>query len=252
MNLLFVSTPTERPITCMASHKRLIYAAAGNVVIGYKRGREVSRVGGEGEFNISEIIILGAYIAALCDDNTLKLWDTTSGDLYTEIEFGEEFTATHILHPSTYLNKILVSSTQGTMQIWNIRTNKMVYQFRFMGSPITCLAQSPVVDVVAVGLLDGTVVLHNIKADEKIDSVRQDDKVTAITFRTDDEQVMATGNMQGDVALWDLSDRRLNHIMKNAHDGYVTSLTFLNNQPILVTGGNDNSIKVIIKNINIY
>lgn len=109
-------------------------------------------------------------------------------DLYTEIEFGEEFTATNMLHPSTYLNKILVSSTQGTMQIWNIRTNKMVYQFGYLGSAVTCLAQSPVVDVVAVGLLDGTVVLHNIKADEKIDSVRQDDRVTAITFRTGEKK----------------------------------------------------------------
>jgi U3 small nucleolar RNA-associated protein 21 len=89
-----------------------------------------------------------------------------------------------MLHPSTYLNKILVSSTQGTMQIWNIRTNKMVYQFGYLGSAVTCLAQSPVVDVIAIGLLNGTVVLHNIKVDEKIDSVRQDDRVTAITFRT--------------------------------------------------------------------
>lgn len=60
----------------------------------------------------------------------------------------------------------------------------MVYQFGYMGSSITCLTQSPVIDVVAVGLLDGTVVIFNIKADEKIDSVRQDDRVTAITFRT--------------------------------------------------------------------
>lgn len=60
----------------------------------------------------------------------------------------------------------------------------------------------------------------------------------------DDEQVMATANMHGDVALWDLSERRLAHIMKNAHDGYITSLTFLHNQPILVTGGTDNSVKV--------
>ncbi|KAI7894563.1 Utp21 specific WD40 associated putative domain-containing protein [Mucor mucedo] len=244
MNLLFVSTPTEKPITCMATHNKVVYAAAGNIVIGYKRGREVSRVGdSEGNFNITQIIILGAYIAALCDDNTVKLWDTTNGDLYTEIEFGEGFTATHMVHPKTYLNKILVSSSQGTMQIWNVRTNKMVYQFGYLGSPVTCLEQSPVVDVIAVGLLNGTVILHNIKADEKIDSVRQDDRVTAITFRTDDEQVMATGNMHGDVALWDLSERRLAHIMKGAHDGYITTLTFLNNQPILVTGGNDNAIK---------
>ncbi|KAI8333218.1 Utp21 specific WD40 associated putative domain-containing protein [Blakeslea trispora] len=243
MNLLFVSAPSEKPITALATHKKLVYAASGNNVIGYKRGKEVSRVGGKGQFTITQIIILGAYIAALCDDNTLKLWDTTTGELYTEIEFGDEFTATHMLHPSTYLNKILVASTQGTMQIWNIRTNKMIHQFKYMGAPITCLTQSPVIDVVAIGLLDGTVLLYNIKADEKIDSVRQDDRVTAITFRTDEEQVMATANMHGDVALWDLSERRLAHIMKNAHDGFITSLTFLHNQPILVTGSTDNSVK---------
>lgn len=79
MNLLFVSTPTAKPISALATHKKLIYAASGNSVIGYKRGKEVSRVGGQGEFNITQILILGAYIAALCDDNTLKLWDTTSG-----------------------------------------------------------------------------------------------------------------------------------------------------------------------------
>ncbi|KAG1077521.1 hypothetical protein G6F42_024789 [Rhizopus arrhizus] len=79
MNLLFVSTPTPKPISALATHKKLIYAASGNCVIGYKRGKEINRVGGQGDFNITQILILGAYIAALCDDNTLKLWDTTTG-----------------------------------------------------------------------------------------------------------------------------------------------------------------------------
>ncbi|KAI8993445.1 Utp21 specific WD40 associated putative domain-containing protein [Pilobolus umbonatus] len=243
MNLLFVSTPTEKPINAMTYFKKAVYVATENSIIGYNRGKEFRRIVGEGQFSIMQMLILGPYIAALCDDNTLKLWDFTTGELHTEIEFGDDFTATAILHPSTYLNKILVASTQGTMQIWNIRTNKMVYQIGYMGSAISCIAQSPVVDVIAVGLLDGTVVLHNIKADEKIDSVRQDDRVTAITFRTDDEQVMATGNMHGDVALWDLSNRRLSHIMKGAHDGHITTLTFLSNQPVLVTAGSDNAVK---------
>lgn len=89
-----------------------------------------------------------------------------------------------MVHPSTYLNKILVGSTQGAMQIWNFRTSKMVYQFEPFSSAITCLVQSPVVDVVAIGLLDGSAILHNIRINEKIDSVRQDDRVTAISFRT--------------------------------------------------------------------
>lgn len=103
---------------------------------------------------------------------------------YAEIDFGENFTATAMIHPSTYLNKILVASTQGTMQIWNVRTSKMIYQFSSFKSTITCLVQSPVVDVVAVGLMDGTTVLYNIKMDEKLFSVWQEDRVTAISFRT--------------------------------------------------------------------
>lgn len=55
---------------------------------------------------------------------------------------------------------------------------------------------------------------------------------------------MATANMQGDIALWDLEKRNLVHVMKGAHDGNITSIQFLNSQPILVTCGSDNAVKV--------
>lgn len=158
-----------------------------------------------GEYEIIQILVLGQHVATLCDDNVLRMWDLTSGgkalcvsmeiiwnrpnlffnsDLYTAIEFGDAFTATKMIHPSTYLNKILVASAQGTMQIWNVRVSKMIYQFKSFGSAITCLEQSPVVDVVAIGLLDGSIVLYNIRMDERIDTVYQSDRVTAISFRT--------------------------------------------------------------------
>lgn len=70
------------------------------------------------------------------------------------------------------------------MQIWNIRTSTMVYAFKSFNSPITCFTQTPVVDVIAVGLLDGSIVLHNIRTDATIMTLRQEGKVTAVTFRT--------------------------------------------------------------------
>ncbi|CAO3626997.1 unnamed protein product [Cunninghamella echinulata] len=227
----------------MTSANSITYISYGNKIIAYKRGREINRIENDTSFNIFQLIAIGPLISGLCDDNTLKIWDMTKGELYTEIEFGNDFTASAMIHPSTYLNKLLIASTQGTMQIWNIRTNNMIYQFKSFGSPISCLVQSPVIDVAAIGLLDGTVLLYNIKMDEKIDSIRQDDRVTAISFRTDEEQMMATANMHGDVALWDLNQRKLVHIMKGAHDGIISSLSFLNGQPILVTAGADNSVK---------
>jgi U3 small nucleolar RNA-associated protein 21 len=55
---------------------------------------------------------------------------------------------------------------------------------------------------------------------------------------------MATANMHGDIALWDLEKRTLVHVMKGAHDASISCLQFLNSQPILVSGGSDNAVKV--------
>lgn len=105
-------------------------------------------------------------------------------ELYTTIDFDSSFTVTTLIHPSTYLNKILIGSNQGTMQLWNIRTSTMVYAFKGFNSPITCFTQTPVVDVIAVGLLDGRVVLHNVRTDVTIMTLKQEGKVTAVSFRT--------------------------------------------------------------------
>jgi U3 small nucleolar RNA-associated protein 21 len=43
-------------------------------------------------------------------------------ELESTIQFDRGFTATSILHPATYVNKILVASNQGNMQLWNIKT----------------------------------------------------------------------------------------------------------------------------------
>jgi U3 small nucleolar RNA-associated protein 21 len=139
---------------------------------------------GETDFAIVQLVVFGSHILGLCDDNVLRMWDYKTQELYTQVEFDDTFTASAILHPSTYLNKVLVSSNQGSMQIWNMRTNQLIYSFKSFDSPITSLTQSPVVDVIAIGLLDGTTILYNIKMDEKIDNVRQDERVTAISFRT--------------------------------------------------------------------
>ena len=61
---------------------------------------------------------------------------------------------------------------------------RLLYEFKRLESSVTFLAQAPSVDVVAVGLLDGSVILQNIKADEKIMRLKQEGKVTAISFRT--------------------------------------------------------------------
>jgi hypothetical protein len=42
--------------------------------------------------------------------------------LHSQIQFEPGFIATHLLHPATYLNKVLVGGSDGSLQLWNIRT----------------------------------------------------------------------------------------------------------------------------------
>ena len=89
------------------------------------------------------------------------------------------------VHPSTYLNKILLGSQQGQLQLWNIRTNKLIYTFTGWGSPVLVLSQSPAVDVVGVGLESGDIVMHNLRYDETLMKFHQDwGPVIALSFRT--------------------------------------------------------------------
>ena len=110
----------------------------------------------------------------------------TTTEFYGEIHFDtESFLVSSIVHPSTYLNKVLLGSRQGALQLWNIRTNRLIYTFTGWKSPVLCLAQSTAVDIVGVGLENGTVILHNLKFDETLMKFHQEwGPVTALSFRT--------------------------------------------------------------------
>ena len=106
--------------------------------------------------------------------------------MYGELHFDPKwFSITCAMHPATYLNKILLASRRGEMQLWNIRTSKLVYTFTGWGSAVLAVVQSPVVDVVGVGLENGGVVLHNLRYDETLMRFQQEwGPVISLSFRT--------------------------------------------------------------------
>ena len=41
---------------------------------------------------------------------------------YATINFSKGFTATKVVHPASYLNKVVVGSREGAVAVWNVRT----------------------------------------------------------------------------------------------------------------------------------
>jgi U3 small nucleolar RNA-associated protein 21 len=174
-------------------------------------------------------------------------------ELSTSIPLPTDFTATHLLHPQTYLNKVVLGSTSGALALYNIRTRTLLYTFPAppavglspAAGAVTALAQSPAIDVVAVGYASGLVRLLDLRLDEELLALRMEGAISAIGFRTDGEPILATGSEDGDLALWDLNNRgRLVHLVRTAHEGGVSTVEWISGQSLLVTSGGDNAIRV--------
>lgn len=176
---------------------------------------------------------------------------------------------TKILHPVTYVNKVLISFDDGKLELWNIIKKSLIYTFQsnikyFSGlsvPSISCLEQSPACDVVGVGYNSGDILLLNIKYDIILFSFRQDSGVvTSLSFRTDfytkDYPYMVSGTHDGRIFVWNLGKKeenenfskihRLESCISEAHFDKVSQLHFLHGEPILLSSSIDNSLKAWI------
>lgn len=248
LGILSVSNPHVDPINSITSDAYHVYTASGNDIYAWRRGSELKHKYSGHKAAVHCMMSFGPHLIAVDKTNVLKVWDIKAESLYLDMEFPpKSFEISCISHPATYLNKILIGSKQGKLQIWNLKTNKLIYTFDGWNSPVVVLEQAPAPDVMAIGLADGRIILHNLKFDETVVEFKQDwGKVTGISFRTDGNPVMVTGSEQGHVALWDLKERRLSSQLRNAHRGPVNGIRCLPNEPLMVTSSVDNTLKMWI------
>ena len=84
-------------------------------------------------------------------------------------------------------------------------------------------------------------------------SFNHDHGISSLSFRNDVPigggkgaftSLLAVGDDGGQIILWDLENRRLHTALEDPHNGQVHSLFFLPGQPLLISGGSDNAIKM--------
>ncbi|KZC03983.1 PREDICTED: WD repeat-containing protein 36 [Dufourea novaeangliae] len=246
--LLSVSGTHPGEITCLAADTYHIYTACENVIYAWRRGTELKRTYKGHECSVHTLLPFGPHLISVDEDCNVKIWDIKSEEIIVELSFSNRvFKITTLMHPNTYMNKVLFGSEQGQLQLWNIKIAKLIYTFNGWNTPVTALEQAPAVDVVAVGLSDGRIILHNLKYNESLFELVQDwGSVISISFRTDGHPIMATGSLEGHIVFWNLEEQKVESQLHKAHFGAVTGLKYLPNEPLLVSSSPDNSLKLWI------
>lgn len=275
MTLLFVGPMLPHSISAMAhaTNPDSLLVAAGPTVYRFVRGREAARYQTEAPEEelpghiLSSLLVFGDYVCALsADGRHMFSWSLATNELLRTVTFGSEFTASMFAHPATYLNKVVVGGTDGSLQLWNIRTGSLIHTFdalevrggrRSTGvAGIVWMMQSPAVDVMAVAYADGLVSLFDVKEGDCLFVVRVEGGLGAgcLAFRTDNvAHTLAVATRAGSIALFDLDAvnadgpaggaPRLMHSLQHAHDGAIGALEFVPGQPLLISTGSDNALK---------
>jgi U3 small nucleolar RNA-associated protein 21 len=119
--LLFVGNASE-PILCLETYRDYTFCAVEGKTIMFERAKPIYEFQG----NAEQLLVLGDFLFCLSDQITI--WDINSkgcrfnSELFNTITLGIGFAPLLMLHPSTYVNKILIASRDGSLQLWNFYT----------------------------------------------------------------------------------------------------------------------------------
>ncbi|KAK9293293.1 hypothetical protein L1049_021285 [Liquidambar formosana] len=251
LNLVLVGPQLPKKIRALASSRDYTFAAYGNDIGVFKRAHQVATWSRHNS-KVNALLLFGDHILSVDIEGNMFVW-AFKGMEQNLVPIGhilleDKFTPSCIMHPDTYLNKVILGSQEGSLQLWNISTKKKIYEFKGWKSPVCCCVPSPALDVVAVGCADGKIHIHNIRYDEEIVTFTHSTRgaVTTLSFSTDGQPLLASGGSSGVISIWNLEKRRLQTVIREAHDSSITSLHFLANEPVLMSSSVDNSIKMWI------
>lgn len=279
LNLVFITRPqTPDTITASAAWKDRVFAAWGGDgadsrrgVWAFKRGKkeaELELPRGWRE-NVQNFCVFGSWIVGVCEKQLL-VWKSTSLELYTTLQGISPVPLTScIASLPTFLNKIIVGRQDGSAEIWNVSSGKLIFTVLPPSTAygaVTAIEPTPALSLVAIAYEKGPLLIHDVRADQAVIQLSgpTGTPVSSISFRTDglgaEEDgrtagVMATASAKsGDITLWDLNNGgRKAGVLRAAHDhpsdstsGGVSKIEFLSGQAVLVSSGFDNSLKTWI------
>jgi len=192
------------------------------------------------------------------DSGDLYIWDVHTCKIIKKLSINCQF----IYHPSTYLNKLVYTSTldylKNKLFLYNFNTEKELFNFDFpalcdkdsiqIDDAISCMEQSPVVDILAVGFTSGKIVVVNIKTNTLLMTFESSCSINCLSFSNSTNMALSllasSGN--GEICFWDLNKKALHYSLKEPHGkNQIENIKFLPNENIFISSsGENNSLKM--------
>ncbi|OKH12867.1 hypothetical protein NIES592_16755 [Fischerella major NIES-592] len=176
----------------------------------------------------------------LSSDNTIKLWDLTTGQVIKTLS-GNESEKTMVFSPD---GKIIASGGyEKTIKLWDVATGKVVKTLSSQNNSISELIFSPDGKILASRSINNIIQLWDLTTGKVIKSLSEHtDLINSIVF-SPDGKILASGSSDDTIKLWDVTTGKAIKTL-TGHVDRVTSVAFSPDGNMIASGSDDKTIKL--------
>jgi WD40 repeat protein len=175
-------------------------------------------------------------------DETVELWDTSTGRLIRTLSYEKEYFFDVKISPD---DTTVAAGGGGAVVLWDLQTGKSLQN---LTDPIDngayyTIVFSPDGTILAAGGLNQLVHLWDTRTGELLDTLEVDKGIIQSIAFSPDGQLLAVGSSSGTLGLWDPSRGMLLASLSEHHGG-IRRVAFSPNGDILATTSNDDTVRL--------
>ena len=185
----------------------------------------------------------GQSLASASEDNTVKLWDTKTGEcLLTLTLKGHDDSVSAVAYAPDG-QSLASASYDNTVKLWNTKTGECQRTLKGHTSLVTAVAYAPNGQSLASASVDNTVKLWDAETGECLQTLKEHDRVVTAVVYAPDGQSLTSVSYDKTVKLWDVETGECLQTLKGHDDGGAAVAYALDGQN-LASVSDDNTVKL--------
>lgn len=180
----------------------------------------------------------GKMIASGSADNTVKLWNTSTGSLVHNLIGHTSSVYCLAFNPSGEL--LASGSFDRSILLWNVSSGQIIGNLTGHTASVWSLSFNSEGTLLASGSSDNNIKIWDIQSGETIANITgHTDSVRTVAFGSSD--LLASGSYDSSVILWNISNQKPVHTIED-HSDSVTSIVFHPQESVLASGSFDHGV----------